>query len=52
METFHKAFKHYVSEYLYPGGVKYGAIGILFSVNDFNIELNDEQTIIIDKFFD
>ena len=33
-------------------GFGYAAMGILFSVNEFTIDLTEGQQLVIDKFFD
>lgn len=35
-----------------PGNVKYAAMGIMFSVNDYNVELDEYETKVIEKFFE
>lgn len=32
-------------------GIKYAALGIMFSVEDYTVEVNDKQQLIIDDFF-
>lgn len=34
------------------GGMKYAALGILFSVDDFTAKLTSEEELVIDSFFD
>lgn len=35
-----------------PGNVKYAAMGIMFSVDDYNVELEEDEIEVIDRFFD
>ena len=35
-----------------PSGFMAAALGIMFSVNDYTANLNDEEIMIIDQFFD
>ena len=35
-----------------PGNVKYAAMGIMFSVEDYNVDLGEEEEDIIEEFFE